>query len=106
MNIFNNLKAARAFQKGSLKFLETMEDQDIVLEIGYHEELGAPLTVKQLTLIGIGSQATVHRRQMRLRRLGVIRQTVSRTDGRVVVLRLPPAIHRTYCTLLKILRAK
>ena len=106
MKVFTTLKRVRIFQNHQLQFLKTIEDADIVLEIGYHEELRTPLGVKQLTLLGISSPATIHRRLKRLRKLGVIRGTLSRIDGRSLILTISPAVRSAYCKYLEILRKK
>jgi DNA-binding MarR family transcriptional regulator len=74
-----------------LPYLETHVDRDIAREIGAHQVLGAPLTLKHLLLLGIASDATVQRRLRRLKQKGVVRETRSGADRRVVELSLSPA---------------
>jgi len=77
-----------AFRREHFPFLKTLEDQDLVREIGYHQEVGSPVTMKALLLAGIASTATVQRRLARLRKLGVVLQNRASHDGRVVKLTL------------------
>jgi hypothetical protein len=90
--VFNALHAARRFEKQNFGFLATAEDFDLVCEIGYHMERGTPLTMKQLLLLDIASSATLHRRLARLRRLEVVRQRKSSSDGRIVEFLLAPQV--------------
>jgi DNA-binding MarR family transcriptional regulator len=88
--IFERLRALKEFEKQHLGVLASVEDQNLVREIGYHQSLGAPLTLKQLFLQDIGSVATVQRRLRRLRQLGVLEQRRSRSDRRAVEVMLKP----------------
>jgi MEDS: MEthanogen/methylotroph, DcmR Sensory domain len=96
MLVFAQLRALAEFRRRHLPFLKTIEEHDLVREIGHHQVLGAPLTLKQLLLIGIGSVATVQRRLRRLKRLGVIRQSRSQADRRVIELTLGPDCMRAF----------
>ncbi len=53
MKLFTGLKKIREFEKQQLPFLKSVVDFDIVIEIGYAEEQGQPLTLKQLFLLNI-----------------------------------------------------
>lgn len=90
--LFAKLRAIRAFEKRNLPFLATLEDFDLVREIGYHQEQGAPLTMKQLYLLDVASLATVQRRLRRLRELGLVQQLRSASDGRALELHLAPRL--------------
>ena len=92
LSIFRALRAIRAFEKRELPFLETLEDRDLVVEIGYHQAAGVPVTLKQLFLLDIGSVATVQRRLRRLRRLGMVQQRRSAKDARALELSLSPKL--------------
>jgi hypothetical protein len=48
MGAFERLRALRAFKKRSLPFVKSLEDFDPVIEIGYHQEQGKALTLKQV----------------------------------------------------------
>jgi DNA-binding MarR family transcriptional regulator len=96
MRIFERLRALRAFEKRSLPFLKSLEDFDLVVEIGYHQERGETLTLKQLYLLGIGSIATVQRRLSVLKEMGVVLLKRSKEDARSFELTLSPKICKTY----------
>jgi hypothetical protein len=103
MKLFDRLKALRAFERTHLPFLKTIEDFDLICEIGFHQERGATITLKELFLADIGAVATIQRRLARLRRLGVVKHLRHDGDGRVVELMLSPdvwAVYRRYALLL------
>jgi hypothetical protein len=91
MLVFARMRALSEFVRRELPFLRTIEDHDLVWEIGHYQALGAPLTLKQLLLVGVGSVATVQRRLQRLKRLDVVHQSRSQTDRRVFELTLNPS---------------
>jgi hypothetical protein len=95
-SVFANLRAIRAFRKRNLAFLETMVDYDVVLEIGYHQEAGVPLTINRLHALGVCSVPTLQRCLRRLRNASAIRQTKTAKDARVVELTLSPRLLRIY----------
>ena len=68
--------------------IKTYKDFDILIEIGYHQEEGCPLTLKQLMLLKIASQATVRRYLSHLVRDGMVEKFESVDDQRSVMLRL------------------
>ena len=90
MSAFARLKALRDFERSQLAFLKTLEDRDLLYEIGLAQSQGQPLTVKQVFLLGLGSVPTVQRRLGRLRRLGVIQQRRCDHDRRSVEITLAP----------------
>src|SRR5882672_10148930 len=90
MQIFSQMHALAEFSRRHLPFLKTIEDQDLVREIGHHQAAGVLLTLTQLLMIGVGSRATVQRRLQRLKRLGVVQQSRSKIDRRVLQLTLSP----------------
>ena len=97
------LRALRDFERQHLGFLRTMEDYNLLREIGFHQAEGSPLTLKQLFLLDIGSVATVQRRLRRLRQLGVVHQQRSELDARAVEFTLAPRALRLlekYCAFL------
>jgi MEDS: MEthanogen/methylotroph, DcmR Sensory domain len=96
MLVFAHLRSLAEFRRRQLPFLTTIEDQDLVREIGHYQVLGAPITMKQLLMLGLGSVATVQRRLQRLKRLGVVQQNHSRDDGRVIELTLSPGCMRVF----------
>ena len=67
MKIFSSLREVIRLEQHHLPFIESIEDRDIAVEIGWHEMVGGePLTLKGLFLLDIGSVATVQRRLARL----------------------------------------
>ena len=85
--------------------IRTYKDFDILIEIGYHQEEGYPLTLKQLMLLGIASQATVRRYLSHLVRDGMVEKFESVNDQRSVMLRLSASTVRTLSDhLSKIMR--
>jgi|SRR6185295_9120405 len=90
------VRALREFERRQLAFIRTIEDRDLLYEIGYHQAMGRPLSVKHLLLLGLGSLATVQRRLRHLRRAGAIRQRRSRADRRALELTLAPRIWRLF----------
>ena len=104
MKIFHKINALAEFRRDHLPFVKTLEDLDIVRQIGAHQEAGRPITLKLLFLRGIGSIATVQRRLSRLKRLGVVHQARATNDKRIVELKLAPAVivrHRKLAALFK-----
>ena len=75
--------------------IRTCKDFDILIEIGYHQEEGCPLTLKQLMLFKIASPATVRRYLNRLVRDGMVEKFESTTDQRSIVLRLSASTIKT-----------
>jgi hypothetical protein len=96
MKLFERLRAARAFARRHMHFVEALEDVDLLLEIGFHQEQGTPLSMKQVYLLDIASVATVQRRLRRLRQFGAVAPRRSDSDARSVELVLSPKALKTY----------
>ncbi len=92
MKIFTGLKKIRAFERLQLPFLKSIVDFDIVVDIGYVEEQGQPLTLKQLFLLNISSRTTVRRKLARLIELGIVIRCKHANDHRASLLIISPAI--------------
>jgi hypothetical protein len=105
MGLFAALRATRAFEKRHLEFLETLEDRDLVLEIGFHQERGTPITMKQLQLLGLTSVPTLQRRLRRLRQAGAVVGRKSKLDARAVELVLSPKLLRTCAKYAELVRS-
>ena len=86
MKLFAALRKIREFERLQLPFLKSVIDFDIVIEIGYAEEEGQPLTLKQLYLMKITSRSTVRRRLARLIEQGIVTRRKQTTDQRAVIL--------------------
>ena len=94
MKLFAALKKLREFERLHLPFLKSVIDFDIVIEIGYAEEMEQPLTLKQLFLLDISSRSTVRRRLAQLiSQRAVVRRKNAR-DQRAAILTLSPASHK------------
>jgi hypothetical protein len=94
--IFSRLSQIADFRRRNMPFIRTLEDLELVREIGLHQARGEPATLKTLFLKGIGSVATVQRRISRLKRLGVVLQSKVEHDKRLIRLILAPAVWRSY----------
>ncbi|MFH2135161.1 MAG: helix-turn-helix domain-containing protein [Pseudomonadota bacterium] len=86
MTAFKKLKTIREFEKVRMPHLRSHEDFDIVIEVGYYEDMGKPLTLKCLLLMGISSVSTVQRRVHTLVEEGIITRTRSNSDRRSIEL--------------------
>jgi hypothetical protein len=91
MKLFAGLRKIREFEKLQLPFLKSVVDFDIVIEIGYAEEQGQPLTLKQLFLMEICSRTTVRRKLAALIEQGIIIRRQHTTDHRASLLIISPS---------------
>jgi hypothetical protein len=90
MKLFAGLKKIREYERQQLPFLKSVVDFDIVIEIGYAEEQGQPLTLTQLFLLNVRSRTTVRRKFAMLIEQGIIiRQHAN--DQRASLLIISPA---------------
>jgi len=88
--LFASLKKIREFERAQLPFVRSILDFDLIIEIGYAEELAKPLTPKQVFLLELGSPTTVRRRLAGLVRQGIIVQQANKNDGRSSILTVAP----------------
>src|SRR5476649_611904 len=91
MELFTGLKKIREFERLQLPFLKSVVDFDIVIEIGYAEEQGQPLTLKQLFLLNICSRSTVRRKLARLIEQGIVIRRKHVNDHRASLLIISPS---------------
>jgi DNA-binding MarR family transcriptional regulator len=91
MKLFTGLKKIREFERLQLPFLKSVADFDVVIEIGYAEEQGQPLTLKQLFLLNIGSRTTVRRKLARLIEQGIVVRRKHANDNRASLLTISAA---------------
>jgi DNA-binding MarR family transcriptional regulator len=91
MKLFTGLKKIREFERLQLPFLKSVVDFDIVIEIGYAEEQGQPLTLKQLFLQNISSRTTVRRKLGKLIEQGIVIRRKHVNDHRASLLIISPA---------------
>jgi hypothetical protein len=92
MKLFTGLKKIREFERGQLPFLKSVVDFDIVIEIGYAEEEGQRLTLKQLFLLNLSSRSTVRRKLARLIDRGIVMRRKHADDHRASLLIISPSI--------------
>ena len=90
MKLFAALKSIRELQRDQIPFVKSILDFDIIIEIGFAEEEGQPLTLKQLFLLNIGSRTTVRRRLVRLSDAGVVIRRKKKNDQRSTILAVAP----------------
>ena len=91
MKLFTGLKKIREFERRHLPFLRSVIDFDIVIEIGYAEEQGQPLTLKRLLLLNICSRTTVRRKLATLIEQGIIIRRQHANDHRASLLIIAPS---------------
>src|SRR5450830_209319 len=91
MKLFAGLKKIREFERLQLPFLKSVVDFDIIIEIGYAEEQGQPLTLKQLVLMNIVSRTTVRRKLARLIEQGIVMRRKHANDHRSSLLIISPS---------------
>lgn len=104
MKTFRALREIHEFRRHHLPFLQTIEDAELVREIGLSQASGQPMQLKTLFLQGIASAATVQRRLNRLRRLGIVHQSRADHDKRVLHLSLDPGILKLYEQMGRLMR--
>jgi hypothetical protein len=81
MTTFKKLQSIRA-QVARIPGLKSYKDFDIAVEIGYAQRAGTPLTLKQLLLLNIASDATVRRHLARMVRERMVIKVVTPNDHR------------------------
>lgn len=90
MKLFAGLRKIREFERLQLPFLKSIVDFDIVIEIGYAQEMGQPLTLKQLFLLNISSRTTVRRKLAMHIEQGIIIRRKHANDQRASLLVISP----------------
>jgi DNA-binding MarR family transcriptional regulator len=91
MKLFAGLKKIREFERLQLPFLKSVIDFDVVIEIGYEEEQGRPLTLKGLQLLELCSRGTMRRKLATLISQGVVVRQTDPSDKRASRLAVSPA---------------
>ena len=94
MKLFTGLRKIREFERLQLPFLKSVVDFDIIIEIGFAEEQGQPLTLKQLFLLNISSRTTVRRKLARLIEQGMVIRRKHENDQRASLLIISPSSTR------------
>lgn len=97
-------RSLRRFEKQDFPFMESAEDRDVLIEIGYHQEIRQALTMSGLLSLRIGAEATIERRVRRLKQLGVVVQEFHPTDKRQRLLLLSDECRQRYGRSVRLLR--
>jgi DNA-binding MarR family transcriptional regulator len=84
--LFVELRKLRELERKHLPFVRSFAEFDLIIEIGYHEERGTPLTYKHLLTLGFYGRSTLNRRLNGLIAQGVLFRSRSERDGRAVAL--------------------
>lgn len=105
MGVFAALQQTRGFRRRHFQFIESCEDVDLVVEIGYHQEQGKPLSMKELQLLGVTSVPTLQRKLRRLKQAGVVQTRKSEKDGRAIELVLSPRVLKAYARYGELIRS-
>lgn len=100
---FTRLRELAAYKRQHLPFLTTLQDYELVGEIGYRYAMGDPLTMNAALRLELGSVATLQRQLRRLRHAGVI--SIERSDGdrRVSIITLTPKALKALASYAEIL---
>jgi hypothetical protein len=91
MKLFTGLRKIRKLERVQLPFLKSVFDFDIVVEIGYAEEIGQPLSLKRFYLLNICSRSTSRRKLARLVDQGTIIRRKDASDNRATRLLVSPS---------------
>jgi DNA-binding MarR family transcriptional regulator len=89
MKLFTGLRKIRQSERAHLPLLKTVIDYDIVIEIGYEEERGHPITLKRLYLLEICSRGTLRRHLSQLVADEMVTREKHPQDGRASLLLIP-----------------
>ena len=103
MQTFQKLKKLRFFFS-SIPGIKTCKDFDIAIEIGHHQHLGAPLTMKQLMLLNIAPPATMRRHLNKMVREGTVLKHTSANDLRIVHFTLSDSARDSFADCLEQIR--
>jgi len=103
MKPFEALRVMRDFQKEHFPYIQTPEDYDILREIGWHEEAGRPIRLRELLRMRIATVATVRRRLLQLKAAGVVEQRRLERDYRAYELVLSRKASRSFSEYHKLL---
>jgi hypothetical protein len=107
LTVFAGLRKLRDLEKRHLPFARSLVEFDLIIEIGYYEERGKPLTYKHLLTLGFCGRSTLNRRLNGLVEQGVLLRTRSESDGRAVVLGVSKSaitrLHRYHGGILALL---
>jgi DNA-binding MarR family transcriptional regulator len=91
MKLFSGLRKIRKLERIQLPFLKSVFDFDILVEVGYAEEMGQPLSLKRFYLLNICSRSTSRRKLARLVDQGIIIRRKNSSDNRASLLLVSPS---------------
>jgi hypothetical protein len=94
MKLFAGFMKMREYQRGQLPLLRSIVEWDIVIEIGYAEERGHPITLKQLLLLNICSRNTLRRKLAQLIGQQIVLRRQNSHDRRANMLVISPGTLR------------
>jgi len=101
--MFHQLRRLQTFTQKHFAYLQSPVDSVLIVEIGYHQEQGRPLTIKGLLLLKLGAPATVRRRLQRLVNLGLVHKRRANHDKRIYHLELDPTMRTTFAKYLRLI---
>ncbi len=99
--MFSQLRRLQALTQKHFPCLESHIDRALIIEIGYHQEQGRPLTMKALLLVKLGAPATVRRHLRRLVELRLVHKRRATHDGRIFHLEIDPSVRMRFAKYLK-----
>lgn len=91
MEIFFVLRKISTYQRKEFPSIVSIQDFNLVTEIGLHQINSSPLSVKQLLLLRIAPTRTILRRLQRLKTLGIVIHTTCTQDRRSRELTISPS---------------
>ncbi len=100
--MFQQLRRLQALTQKHFPCLQSAIDRVLIVEIGYHQEQGRPLTIKGLLLLNLGAPATVRRHLQRLVELGLVHKRRTNHDRRISHLEIDPAVRTKFGKYLKL----
>ena len=101
--MFQQLRRLQAFTQKYFPCLQSAIDSALIVEIGYYQEQGRPLTIKGLLLLKLGAPATVRRRLQRLVDLGLVHKRRANHDRRLCHLEIDPAVRMRLAKYLNLI---
>ena len=101
--MFQQLRRLQVFTRKHFPCLESAVDSALIVEIGYYQEQGRPLTIKGLVLLKLGASATVRRHLQRLVDLGLVHKRRANHDRRICHLEIDPAMRMRFARYLKLI---
>ena len=101
--MFQQLRRLQAFTQKHFPCLQSPIDHALIVEIGYCQEQGRPLTMKGMLLLNLGAPATVRRRLQRLVDLGLVHKRRANHDRRIYQLEIDPSVRIRFAKFLKLI---